>query len=128
MICSQCKKDLPIECFPFRNKKKGILRKECKQCNHIWQQKIYQRNTQIIEQWKKDGCIKCGDNRPYVIDAHHLNPLVKEFGISRLRINSSVEKIITELQKCVPLCANCHREYHWLLSQQNISFEDFLKL
>ena len=30
-----------------------------------------------------------------------------------MMINSSKEKFLEEVAKCIPLCANCHRKEHW---------------
>lgn len=126
MICTKCKRDLPLDDFPFRNKTKGTYRRECKECNRQLQKEIYDRNNLILEQWKSAGCVKCGESRPWVIDAHHVDPSVKEGTISRLRVNCSTEKLEAELAKCIPFCANCHREYHWLVDEQGITLEDFM--
>lgn len=45
------------------------------------------------------------------MEFHHINPLEKDFSISS-NINMSYEKIKKELDKCILLCANCHREIH----------------
>jgi 5-methylcytosine-specific restriction endonuclease McrA len=60
------------------------------------------------------GCCKdCGLKSEYesVYDFHHLDPKEKEIGISRL-LGNGWEKIKIELEKCVMLCANCHRIRH----------------
>jgi hypothetical protein len=48
---------------------------------------------------------------PRVYDFHHLDPTQKDFTIARI-IGRSWDKIIPELDKCVLLCANCHRLRH----------------
>lgn len=127
MICTKCGKDLPETEFPFRNKTKNIRRRECCSCNKEFQKQIYDRNKKVIDDWKMQGCAKCGDKRIYIIDAHHINPETKTNTVVKLKINSSIQRILEELSKCIPLCANCHREFHFLESLQNITIEEYLK-
>ncbi|TMF66513.1 MAG: hypothetical protein E6I20_03900 [Chloroflexi bacterium] len=47
-----------------------------------------------------------------MFEFHHLDSTTKNFGISEDGIARSWEKTEQELQKCVLLCANCHREVH----------------
>lgn len=59
-------------------------------------------------------CTKCGyDKNLSGLEFHHLNPETKSFGID-LRAFSShkLEDLNEELNKCILLCANCHRELH----------------
>lgn len=126
MICSKCNRDLPKSSFPFRNKGNNKLRAECKDCNRELQQKIYNRNKEYIDNWKKQGCLKCGEMRIYLIDAHHIDPTIKDKNLSKLKINCSLEKIQKELDKCIPLCSNCHREFHYLEQTQNLSIDNYL--
>ena len=44
-------------------------------------------------------------------DFHHTDPLTKDKGIGQI-ISLGWEKVKIELNKCVLLCANCHRETH----------------
>ncbi len=44
------------------------------------------------------------------MDFHHLDPLEKEFTLSARM--TSWSRIKRELDKCVLLCARCHREVH----------------
>ena len=56
-------------------------------------------------------CQCCGYNKHVgVLDFHHLDPTTKEFSISGRGMTRSWEKIQAELNKCVLVCANCHRE------------------
>lgn len=62
-------------------------------------------------EYKGGECICCGyDEHPGVLDFHHVDPNTKEFGISGKGMTRSWEKIKAELDKCVLVCANCHRE------------------
>jgi hypothetical protein len=58
-------------------------------------------------------CFGCGwSGPPAVFEFHHLDPDLKSFGITQDGIPRRWEKVVAELQKCVMLCANCHREVH----------------
>ena len=67
---------------------------------------------------QKKPCAKCGENRPYAIDFHHINPSEKSFQISGMVREKSRESILAEIQKCVCLCKNCHAEFHYLYGRQ----------
>lgn len=59
-------------------------------------------------------CSKCGykDNIA-ALDFHHINPEEKGFQVDMRRLsNTSMDKLQEELNKCVVLCARCHREIH----------------
>ena len=143
-ICSKCKEEKPISEFRWRNKSKGTLHSQCKECEkvrdkiHYQESKLRQqsveatamfqkdRNIQIVEQAKTCGCRKCGEKRPYVLDFHHRIPTDKVYTISHLIKSGGEEKLREELEKCDVLCANCHREFHYLNSTQDLSYEDYI--
>lgn len=126
-ICSKCGKEKPIEEFAFRDKKKGTRRAECKQCICERQKAKYYANKAVIEEIKSQQvCKKCGENRPYVLDFHHLNPDEKINTIARLSVHSSLTNALNEIDKCICLCANCHREFHYLEKTQHITIEQYL--
>lgn len=63
--------------------------------------------------YKGGECELCGYNKcDAVLEFHHRDPSQKDFGISNGGCTWGWEKIKTELDKCVMLCANCHRELH----------------
>lgn len=58
------------------------------------------------------ACQHCGIKEPLCIfDFHHLSPNDKDFTINQGK-SLSFEKIKPELDKCILLCANCHRIEH----------------
>jgi hypothetical protein len=45
-----------------------------------------------------------------ILDFHHVNPGIKSFDIARNITKLSWERIKEEIQKCILVCARCHRE------------------
>lgn len=55
------------------------------------------------------GYDKCID----VYEFHHINPYEKSFSLSDIKANpASLRKIADELEKCILVCSNCHKEIH----------------
>ena len=77
---------------------------------------VYARRKKIramAVEYKGGKCKKCGYDR--CIDAlefHHIDPAQKDFNISSKGYTRSWIKVKAELDKCIMLCANCHRELH----------------
>jgi len=46
------------------------------------------------------------------LEFHHLDPKKKDFSISVDGTTRSWERVRNEIEKCILLCANCHREVH----------------
>lgn len=62
----------------------------------------------------KQPCVKCSDSRFYVIEFHHIDPTTKLFTISDgQKSHKSKEDVENEVKKCVCLCRNCHKEFHY---------------
>lgn len=58
-------------------------------------------------------CFFCEECSPECIDLHHIDPSEKDENVSKLiREFRSMERVKNEIQKCVSLCANCHRKFH----------------
>lgn len=100
----------------FYSKGKGNLQPYCKKCNNqIFSQRWIDRKIWAI-QYKGSKCNDCNisyPETPYVVfDFHHLNPMEKDMDWSKIKLTSK-EKMIDEINKCVLLCANCHRIRHF---------------
>lgn len=147
--CRICNKTKPIEKFWKRKLGKDGIDYNCSECT--------QKNVQINYQLRKDyfrgkarerhymmkefitglkkelKCIKCGESRYYVLDFHHLDPSTKEFTIGEATTKGK-EATLIEMKKCIPLCRNCHAEYHHLNREnkhegkEEIKIEEYLKL
>lgn len=127
--CTKCGKELPIDQFNWRNKNKGTRRSDCKECHSNFMKLKYQEKKQIIQDLKAaNKCAKCGENRGYVLDYHHIEPEQKENTIARMTSNNyNLDMVMKEVQKCICLCSNCHREFHYFESIKNITLEEYLK-
>lgn len=57
-------------------------------------------------------CSLCGYDRCIrALEFHHPDPGEKDFDVSS-RLGSAEETLTVELEKCVIVCSNCHREIH----------------
>jgi hypothetical protein len=131
-ICSICKEELPAteEFFAIRKlKTKNSLQSNCRKCHKEYRKKHYEDNkekyilkskdyrnkmvSELTEFKKTLCCSKCGEDRWWVLDFHHLDPTEKDKEVSALVWTSSREKIQREIEKCIVLCSNCHRDLHY---------------
>ena len=115
-ICKICGKDLPVENF---YKQKAYNKNNiydtwdcyCKTCRLISSSENRRKLKIKAIEYKGGKCERCGlVDEPCVYDFHHLNPNEKEFSFGKR--NLSFDKIKDELDKCILLCANCHRKEH----------------
>lgn len=71
------------------------------------------RLKQMVAEYKGGKCQLCGYFRCIsALDLHHIDEKTKEFSMSVRGLTRSWEKIKAEADKCVLVCANCHREIH----------------
>ena len=127
-IFSKCGKEKPITEYHkngFNSQGKQKYRGYCKECANKREMERYWEKREFVDA-QRTKCAKCGDTRSYVLDFHHKDPNTKEFTIGRLKrgAESTLQK---EIDKCVCLCANCHREFHHLEKSQNITLEEYLR-
>ena len=123
-MCCTCKQSRPFSDFYFATKERTSLRYDCKAC----------ANQKVIE-WQRDlkqqcvdflggKCVVCNYSRSlWGFDFHHLDPTQKDFEISSGRARK-FETIKHELEKCVLMCATCHRETHAGLYPQYLIVKD----
>lgn len=89
------------------------------------------RKLELIEK-KGGGCSICGYNKNIAaLEFHHTDASQKELKLDKRTLsNSSMEKILKELEKCILLCSNCHKELHYPESELIIvsnNLEDYEK-
>lgn len=83
------------------------------------------KSSEAVKEWRKNTKLKlvtcmgskcqiCGYNKSQnALEFHHIDPNEKDFSLSSTRANPKTWSSITEeLQKCILLCSNCHREVH----------------
>ena len=66
----------------------------------------------IDEIKEKSGCAVCKEKNPVCLDFHHRDPAEKIAPVATMARSGNLEKVHTEIDKCVVLCANCHRKFH----------------
>lgn len=64
-------------------------------------------------EYKGNQCELCGYNRcSDALEFHHLDPPQKDFNLSDRSIVLDWQSVKKEIDKCILVCANCHREIH----------------
>ena len=110
--------------MPYKDKDKR--KRHSKEYGADW----YQRNRKaVLERTRKrkkeqrekfrefkaaQSCFFCGASHPAIIDFHHPETGSDDAKVSKLIQQGSFKKAYEEASKCLALCANCHRIYHWM--------------
>ena len=90
----------------------------CLKCQSEATQKRRDKVKELAVEYKGGKCEICGYNKCIqALEFHHKDPAQKDFGIGAKGYTRSWEKIQKELDKCIMVCANCHREIHEELRQ-----------
>ena len=91
----------------------GRKRWRCLKCQSEAVQKRRDKTKFIALAYKRNKCQCCGYQKfRGALEFHHVDPTEKDFGISQDGYTRSWEKVKEELDKCVLVCSNCHREIH----------------
>ena len=122
-----CNRKFCLDCSPFKqhNTKNLNLYEEfyrrrndtncstyCKNCTTIETTKRQRAVKQKAVNYLGGKCSICNyDKYTGALEFHHINPAEKDFNIAELKL-SSFERIKPELDKCLLVCSNCHREIH----------------
>jgi uncharacterized OB-fold protein len=111
--CGRCNQSKPLSEFYRKPRESGGVTVYCKTCFNTYTTERFRRRKKQAVAYLGGRCIDCGGVFPYhVYDFHHLDPTRKDVQFTVLR-RRSWEAITQELDKCVLLCANCHRIRHW---------------
>ena len=124
--CTKCKNEQPITSFYKGNDRDG-LRFWCKDCHNAdvkqraptYYSKHHSKRKRK-ENWDKvfalfggRKCCDCGiESEGPIFDLHHIDATSKYFTPST-RMHYNWDSIKHEVEKCILLCANCHRIRHW---------------
>jgi len=115
-ICRYCHEKKPLDTYEEANTIKGVVyrRWRCHKCYMACKKDRKKKIRKWFLDLKKTfSCGKCGENRYYVLDLHHRDPSKKDRNLGAVG-GWSKERILKEISKCDVLCANCHREFHYL--------------
>jgi hypothetical protein len=128
-LCTKCGKEKDITEFGWKNRLRGYRHWVCKECTAVrssnWyyenqdrQKENVRRNNQVYREQARayvlaylltNPCTCCGESDPRVLEFHHEGN--KENEVSRLMgRGASLGVLKAEMEKCVDLCANCHRK------------------
>jgi hypothetical protein len=116
-ICTKCKEMKPATAFGKRPSATITgLSSWCRKCTSARINKMapFRRKQRKLEAIKIMGgkCCRCHGVFPhYVYDFHHIDPSRKEFSMTDLQ-DKAWHRLEKELNKCILVCANCHRIEH----------------
>lgn len=103
--CGYCGENNPSN---FYQKRKFA----CKYCRNKQRALLNKSNKILCVEYKGGKCSCCGYNKCLgALEFHHVDPLTKDPNFN-LNKNRSIERQKTEIDKCILLCSNCHRELH----------------
>jgi hypothetical protein len=111
-----------MKCLWHLCNNQAALRENGKFCCHRCKNRYYVTKRRkdlkkLLVEYKGGKCEKCGyDKSIAAMDFHHEDPKQKEFGLSQRGLTKSLKNLKKEADKCLLLCANCHRETHESLS------------
>ena len=122
--CSKCGVTKPLSEFYNRKRNKTGIMSICKTCCKSTYGRGRAKKEKLYWLQQYGGkCQHCGsevnENNYVIFDFHHTNPSEKENNPNNIyRYGREIVK--KELDKCIVLCANCHRlEHHRLKLQTN---------
>lgn len=107
-----CKKVCKEFHISFERLRKYIIFDKSKEKKLVHKPKdTAKRYKQLLVEYKGGKCQICGYNKcVQAMDFHHIDPNIKSFQISGG--TKSLNKLKQEVDKCILLCSNCHRELH----------------
>jgi transposase len=97
----------------YSNKKfKDRTEDDRKKANYNHVKTFRKRTKEKAVEYKGGKCSICNYDRCVsALEFHHLEPSKKDFTLSQ-SMNIAWNKVKEELDKCILVCANCHREIH----------------
>lgn len=122
--CRYCFQEKPIDEFHFSGVAGDVKyrRHKCKDCYFLMKcDRRLKIRKWFVDYKKALKCDSCGNCDFRVLDFHHKDDN-KEADISEVVSSSrwGKKRIMKEIEKCVVLCANCHRILHYEQKHQGV--------
>lgn len=127
-VCNICKVEKQLSNFRKDSSRKDGYQHKCKECARVHQNSLYveryapktrERNAKrratgkaLIDEARSCGCSLCGEDDLSCLEFHHKDPSEKEFQIGGSGTNFNLDRIRSEIEKCIVVCANCHKKIH----------------
>lgn len=127
-VCNICKIEKAVDQFSFKHKPTNKRQSHCKLCQNVRSKKHYEANkvdyidratdrkkdiSNYLQNLKKSlSCSKCDESHSACLEFHHINPSTKLGTVASFVTFGSIKKLQEEIDKCIVLCANCHRKLH----------------
>jgi hypothetical protein len=125
--CGCCGEAKPLADFAWRRRALGQHDNLCRPCRADYHRAHYEANREryvaqardrkralalertlyLIEYFRTHPCVDCGESDPVVLEFDHLRE--KAFNIGAALPYRRWQSILDEIEKCVVVCANCHR-------------------
>jgi DNA-binding CsgD family transcriptional regulator len=94
------------------NKRIKLTEEDIKAKNYIKVKSHRKKIKEKLVDYKGGSCELCHYNKCIeALEFHHRDPAQKDFGISEYT-HLKWDNIVKEVDKCIMVCANCHREIH----------------
>ena len=88
-----------------------LKRTKLKKSNYDTTKENRYKKKKLLVEYKGGKCEICGyDKCLAALEFHHIDPDKKDFSISSS--SKSIDELKLEADKCILVCANCHREIH----------------
>ena len=132
--CCSCGVEKNDDDFPWKNKSKNLKQRRCRSCyseyNRLYykngektkqvkrvranNKKAKEKLKELLSQYKSNfSCVVCDESAIECLDFHHMDPTQKEKAVARLMCDVyNWDRIKEEIDKCIIVCANCHRKIH----------------
>lgn len=136
--CNKCKQDKNLYEFAKNKSQPDGIQSICKECRISYDKKTNSNKIlkikNILSDFRRElggKCVKCNENREHLLDFHHIKPEEKEDVIANILSwngigKNSIKKARDEMNKCILLCSNCHRDFHYLERNKNININQYL--
>ena len=93
----------------------------CKECMKRQSHERHAEFKKLAIEYKGGKCVNCNYSKCVsALEFHHLNPTEKDFNLGSIKAYVFNDKIKRELDKCILVCSNCHREIHEELNPRYI--------